>query len=50
MILMCYYDGEIDDMKEYDRSIESLMYTYYLTLSEKDQQHYATAEAAKFGQ
>ena len=36
-------------MEKYDLKIESLMYTYYLSLSEKDQRHYAAVEAAKLG-
>lgn len=36
-------------MKEYSPEIESLMYTHYLTLSEKDRRHYAAVEAAKLG-
>jgi hypothetical protein len=34
-------------MKEYEKNIENLMRTYYLSLSEKDKRHYAAVEAAK---
>lgn len=36
-------------MKEYKDEIENLMYTHYLSLSEKDKRHYAAVEAAKLG-
>jgi hypothetical protein len=39
----------MDIMKEYDESIERLMYIYYVSLSEKDKRHYAAVEAAKLG-
>lgn len=39
----------VNEMKEYDESIERLMYTYYYNLSEKDKRHYAAVEAAKLG-
>jgi hypothetical protein len=31
----------------YPKNIESLMFTYYYGLSEKDKRHYAAVEAAK---
>ena len=34
-------------VKKYSAYIESLMYTHYLNLSEKDMRHYAAIEAAK---
>lgn len=34
-------------MKPYSKKIESLMYTHYLNLSEKDRRLYAAVEAAK---
>ena len=36
-------------MKEYDEKLENLMYSHYLSLSEKDKRHYAAVEAAKLG-
>ena len=39
----------MNSMTEYKASVESLMCTYYLSLSEKDQRHYAAVEAAKLG-
>ena len=36
-------------MKKYPGNIESLMYTHYLSLSEKDRRLYAAVEAAKLG-
>ena len=36
-------------MKKYPSNIESLMYTHYLNLSEKDRRLYAAVEAAKLG-
>jgi len=36
-------------MTRYKASIESLMRTYYFSLSEKGQRHYAAVEAAKLG-
>lgn len=36
-------------MREYAAEIENLMYTHYLSLSEKDKRHYAAVEAAKLG-
>ena len=51
---MLRYESEsfkkvVNEMKEYDESIERLMYTYYFNLSEKDKRHYAAVEAAKLG-
>lgn len=36
-------------MQEYTQHIQNLMYTYYVSLSEKDKRHYAAVEAAKLG-
>lgn len=36
-------------MKEYEKHLESLMYTHYVSLCEKDKRHYAAIEAAKLG-
>jgi len=54
MAFMLRYESEsfkkvVNEMKEYDESIERLMYTYYFNLSEKDKRHYAAVEAAKLG-
>ncbi len=36
-------------MERYSEQIENLMYTHYVSLSEKDKRHYAAVEAAKLG-
>jgi|GEM_PF-2319005 hypothetical protein len=37
-------------MQKYTEEIESLMYTYYFSLSEKDKRHYVAVEVAKLEQ
>lgn len=37
------------DMIKYTEEIEEMMYTYYLSLSEKDRRRYAAIEATKLG-